>query len=676
MSSKLFSSTHKNTHYRPDIDGLRGIAVILVVLFHAFPKVIQGGFIGVDIFFVISGFLISNIVFKSLENSTFNFYTFYARRIRRIFPALIVVLFFSILFGYFVLFADEYRQLGKHILGASIFISNLILWKEHGYFDNASETKPLLHLWSLGIEEQYYILFPFFLYFIYKIGLHKKILHILIFLVLASFLFNLYLISKRPIEAFYNPLCRFWELLMGVGLSYISINKNNKNIQRDILTNFFLFQKVSFKNKEVQGVLALTLLGGGLAFITKQSLFPGYWALLPAFATVLLIASHKEKTLSHKILTLRIFTGIGLISYPLYLWHWPLLSFAQIIESGVPNLTIRSVALGLSFILAILTYLFIERPIRFGVFSLQNKTIIFLCLCLLGLGLGGGIVLQNKGLKDRKANKLVLNHNLGYEKKYEYGGEDCNKILGMNWIDMWCNGGISKFKNPKFLFVGDSFIISSGGIVGHLMEKYSTHIEFSSIGMGQCPGLIIDKLDEKDICLQFGRRSLDFINNNPSISTIIFTGEWYKYFGKSLLYSEPANKKKYETYVSSIEKTIKYYQKLGKKIYFILSNPIGGNIQTCSKRIFTFTKDYNCQLPTLQAIQYEDGYRETLVPILKKLGISYIDPLGAFCNDANCKLINEGYLLYTDPNHLSEAGGAFLAKYFEKEFMEIFNLTH
>jgi peptidoglycan/LPS O-acetylase OafA/YrhL len=154
--------------YRPDIDGLRALAVLSVVLFHAFPEVLKGGFIGVDVFFVISGFLISTIIFTSLERGSFSFREFYARRIRRIFPALVLVLASSYVFGWFTLLADEYRQLGKHIAGGAGFISNLMLWTEAGYFDTSAETKPLLHLWSLGIEEQFYFVWPLLLCFAWK----------------------------------------------------------------------------------------------------------------------------------------------------------------------------------------------------------------------------------------------------------------------------------------------------------------------------------------------------------------------------------------------------------------------------------------------------------------------------------------------------------------------------
>jgi peptidoglycan/LPS O-acetylase OafA/YrhL len=170
VSIQLNSTQNHLTHpkYRPDIDGLRAVAVLAVVLFHAFPGLIRGGFIGVDIFFVISGYLISTIIFENLDRGSFSFREFYVRRIKRIFPALIVVLLACFAFGWFALLADEFNQLGKHIAAGAGFVSNIVLWGEAGYFDNSAETKPLLHLWSLGIEEQFYIVWPLLLWFAWK----------------------------------------------------------------------------------------------------------------------------------------------------------------------------------------------------------------------------------------------------------------------------------------------------------------------------------------------------------------------------------------------------------------------------------------------------------------------------------------------------------------------------
>ena len=205
--------------YRPDIDGLRAIAVLGVIGFHAFPAWFRGGFVGVDVFFVISGYLISTILFAGIEQGSFRFSQFYMRRIRRIFPALIVVLLACVVAGWLVLFSFEYQALGKHVAGSAAFVSNFVLWNEAGYFDKVAATKPLLHIWSLGIEEQFYIVWPLLLYLVWK--RKAATLAFLLLLLIFSFTFNM--LSSDPTADFYSPLTRFWELMAGAVLAYLSL---------------------------------------------------------------------------------------------------------------------------------------------------------------------------------------------------------------------------------------------------------------------------------------------------------------------------------------------------------------------------------------------------------------------------------------------------------------------
>lgn len=224
-------SPHNSEHlihpkYRPDIDGLRAVAVLSVVGFHAFPLFVKGGFIGVDIFFVISGYLISIIIVGSLERNSFSFIEFYSRRIKRIFPALLLVLIACFAFGWDALLADEYKQLGKHIAGGAGFISNFLFWGDSGYFDNAAETKPLLHLWSLGIEEQFYIIWPLLLWLAWK--KRFNLLTITIAVVVISFALNIGEVKgDDAVAAFYSPQTRFWELLVGSVLAYMTMHRQN-----------------------------------------------------------------------------------------------------------------------------------------------------------------------------------------------------------------------------------------------------------------------------------------------------------------------------------------------------------------------------------------------------------------------------------------------------------------
>lgn len=361
--------------YRADIDGLRAIAVLAVVFFHAFPNWFAGGFIGVDVFFVISGYLISTIILENIEKGSFSFVEFYARRIRRIFPALILVLVASLLFGWFALLTEEFRQLSKHAAAGAGFVSNFVLWNEAGYFDNAAETKPLLHLWSLGIEEQFYIVWPMVVWLAWKS--RAPLFSIILLGILISFALNMNGIHHDAVATFYSPQTRVWELLCGSLLAWLKLHPERLPVRLQLALNHVRASWVSYTG--------LLLLLCGFVLIDKESGFPGAWALLPVLGTMLIIMASQQAWLNRTILSHRVMVWFGLISFPLYLWHWPLLSFSRIVEGEALSLKVRVMAILLGVLLAWLTYRFIERPLRFGK-NLGRKT---LCLMVLMAVLGG-----------------------------------------------------------------------------------------------------------------------------------------------------------------------------------------------------------------------------------------------------------------------------------------------
>jgi peptidoglycan/LPS O-acetylase OafA/YrhL len=332
--------------YRPDIDGLRAIAVLSVLVFHAFPNQLPGGFIGVDIFFVISGFLISSIIFSNLEQNHFSIIEFYDRRIRRIFPSLVTVMLATLGFGWFFLLADELQQLGKHIAAGSGFISNFVLWGESGYFDNAADTKPMLHLWSLAIEEQFYIFWPLLMALVWR--RHWSFLSITAVVGVLSFAANLYWLAHNPTSAFYLPLARFWELMIGGVLAYLNLHRPPHYRPWP----------------QMQGWLGLALLAAGFMLINRNRAFPGFWAILPALGAFLLISANGGSWVNQKILSHPLMVWFGKISYPLYLWHWPLLSLARVMDE-LQSAAGRVLLLLASVALAWLTVQLIEKPLRF-----------------------------------------------------------------------------------------------------------------------------------------------------------------------------------------------------------------------------------------------------------------------------------------------------------------------
>lgn len=355
--------------YRPDIDGLRAVAVLSVVIFHAFPGLLRGGFVGVDIFFVISGFLISTIIVGNLRRDRFSFAEFYGRRIRRIFPALLLVLIASDALGWFALLADEYQQLGKHTAGGAGFVSNFVLWGESGYFDSTAESKPLLHLWSLGIEEQFYIVWPLLLWAAWKARVNLLLATAAIGL--ASFGLNIATVGDDTIAAFYSPQTRFWELLVGAGLACAAAHKTQAPTLGDGLANAL-------------SLAGSALIVSGIALIDKERQFPGGWAMLPTVGAALVIAAGSRAWLNRVVLANRVLVWFGLISFPLYLWHWPLLSFARILEAAPPTRGMRIAAIAASIGLAWLTFRLIERPIRFGSHRQAKALALLVLMTLIG----------------------------------------------------------------------------------------------------------------------------------------------------------------------------------------------------------------------------------------------------------------------------------------------------
>ena len=303
--------------YRADIDGLRALAILSVVIYHAFPNLIVGGFVGVDIFFVISGFLITAIILENLINGTFSFTNFYIRRVTRIFPALFLVLLSCYALGWFALYASEFKQLGLHIAASAGFVQNLVLWSESGYFDIDSIFKPLLHLWSLSIEEKFYIFWPLTRWFLIRRKIN--ILKVTLIILCISFAINVLTINSFPTATFYSPLSRFWELLCGAVLAYATVYR------KEVTTNFTL------KHSNALSSLGMLCILAALFTINKDDAFPSWWALLPTVGSVMLIAANNQAWINRTILSNKLMVWLGLISYPLYLWHWPLISFGQII---------------------------------------------------------------------------------------------------------------------------------------------------------------------------------------------------------------------------------------------------------------------------------------------------------------------------------------------------------
>jgi peptidoglycan/LPS O-acetylase OafA/YrhL len=432
--------------YRPDIDGLRAIAVMLVVNFHAFPEAVPGGFIGVDIFFVISGFLITGIIARELEQQRFSLVTFYNRRIRRIFPALIVVLGVTLVLGWLWMLPAVYTKLSSDVFASAAFFANIGLLLQSGYFDVESARKPLLHLWSLGIEEQFYLSWPLILMLAARLRL--SLLAVASAIALASFVLNVGRIGANPVATFYLPFTRAWELLAGAalagGCSQISQTSRTCNWR---------------------AAAGLLLIVAAAAVLDTHRAFPGWWAVLPVAGSALLLSAPAAWSCRHVLASWPL-VQIGLISYPIYLWHWPLLVFFAIIKFAPLTLLERALIVGLSFALAWLTYRFVESPFRFGRPS-QFKVLSLVSGMVL-VAAAGAVVVEGRGFDLRLPPAIREMVNVPTQAS-QWRVHEC--MLDLSHEMSFADSCVDRDRRPLVLVWGDS---TAGALMPGLRNAQET----------------------------------------------------------------------------------------------------------------------------------------------------------------------------------------------------------
>lgn len=509
MRPDVQSAGHaRHFHYRPAVDGLRGVAVLAVLGFHAFPEIVSGGYVGVDVFFVISGFLITSIIARQMMHSDFSFADFYWRRVRRLFPALILVLTTTLALGWLLLLPDEYQQLGKHAGAAAAFVANFELWRESGYFDTAAEFKPLLHLWSLGIEEQFYLVWPAVLVVLWK--RRTALLTVLWTLVIASFVLSVSLAQSAPIANFYWPVTRFWELGAGCLLALVlerrepASSMTNQRRQLSVACNLL-------------PLAGLALIATSMAAFDATTPFPGWPALLPVAGTLLILSTPEHASLQRYLLGSRPLVWTGLISYALYLWHWPILAFLNILAAGQPPLAIRWAALGLSFLLAWLTYRYIEAPIR------RHKTLQFnirLAASAAAAGVAGMIIFASGGVAQRfDVDIRALHHGPRRDAL-------CSARFDTAAPINYCR--TTSAKPPSILFVGDSRAHAIyEGAAPLLAPEHSVML----LGRGGCPPLLNVRISGYDLneqeCEQVWRTFVRYVHKTkPKVVVVVGNGSF------------------------------------------------------------------------------------------------------------------------------------------------------
>jgi peptidoglycan/LPS O-acetylase OafA/YrhL len=628
--------------YMSFIDGLRAIAVIIVFVFHLNPNWMPGGFIGVDVFFVISGFLITTILIKNIGKDKY-YRHFILARCRRLVPAYLVVLIAVSLASYFLLLPNEIDTYAKSLLSASFFLSNIFFYLNSGYFDSAAEYFPLLHTWSLAVEWQYYIVYPFFIIFICRY-FPAKIFLVLLATVCLSTYITVYTTNVDASLAFYITPFRAFELLLGGLVSVAVANPSN-------------MLKKAFSSKIIVGIGALVtvvLLFYMSLNLSKADLFPGINALWISLLTAfLLLCGVMQREASWlKILQFPPLVFIGKISYSLYLWHWPVILFSKFYFGELSHVYQYVFVTTVSLILAVASWSLVEN--NFRIQNKENNSAIFkasFTVVMLGVAFFVGVKFTN-GFENRlnQGQKDIL-----YVKRWADFPGVCTKTQKVDkYYD--CQFGDND-KAPDIFLWGDSH----GQVLVWTLDEMAKHLGRSilSITKGGCPPVInavpSSTNIEKDICLQSQQQTMNTIRNSPEIKTIVLAGRWRGYMSKAIDRIDNANitVSGTQTFDDVFTDTVRELLALGKRVVVIDSIPEPGfpvpetltrKAMLGQEQPLTFVTEPHSVFTLLNDLEVTAGK------------LMYISPYNALCTDKQCNLMNNAQVLYFDSNHLTDLG--------------------
>ena len=603
--------------YRPDIDGLRAIAVMLVVNFHAFPDAMPGGFIGVDVFFVISGFLITGIIARELESQRFSLLSFYHRRVRRIFPALIVVLSAALALGWLWMLPAAYTKLSADVFASAAFSANIALLLQSGYFDIESAKKPLLHLWSLGIEEQFYLVWPLILMLAARLRLN--LLWVTASIGIVSFVLNVALIRTDPVATFYLPFTRAFELLAGAALACAWGR---------------LSQDVTASNWRAGAGIVLIAIAA--AVLDTHSAFPGWWALLPVAGAALLLSAPGAWACRHWLASPPM-AWIGQISYPLYLWHWPLLVFFAIIKFEPLTLVERELVLLLSALLAWATYWFIERPFRFGR-PVPIKAL-GLCAGMVLVAVAGGVVVAGHGFDSRLPPEIRAMTEVP-EQTSQWRIHQC--MLDLSHETSFADDCVDQNRRPLILLWGDS---TAGALMPGLRKaQESRDFGIAQFTSSSCiPAINVD-IPGVPNCRAINDKVLELARQlKPDV--VLLHGTWEKYLD----------------HVAETVTALK--QATGARV--VVLGPVPVWKRGLPNEVLRFFLLYHRLIPERLKASGSNGYDAEMRAALLPRGAEFMSVWDTLCNTDGCltRVGDEASdILVSDQVHLTEKGSVFLVQ--------------
>jgi len=646
--------------------------------------------VGVDVFFVISGFLISTIIFRGMSErmggtgggKPFSFIDFYSRRVRRIFPSLIFCLLTFLVLGWFVLLPDEYSLFGKHTLGASAYVSNLLLWREAGdYFQTASQTKPLLHLWSLGIEEQFYLIWPLVLFIAYK--LNFNIFTLALVGALASFGFELHSVKGNPTAAFYSPFLRFWELMAGSLLAWLKLYKGEMFRGIAERTGPYL-SAVLLRNPSradygrlcgnILSVVGLALILTAV-FALDSTDFPGYKALLPVMGAVLMIAAGKDAFLNRYLLSNRVMVWFGLISYPLYIWHWPFLSFAWIVGGEMPQLKVRIGCVVLAVVMSAVTYYYVEPKLRWGKYGGYKAAGLLSVMVIIGVT--GYSIERHDGYTVRM-NEAVSPVLDAINKKLP---EDYKLFRSVftDWKPTWdlTEGRFQRELGKNTIAViGDSH-------AGHLYQglvtqtKENEGIALFPAGCGvPLMGLHSGVEPNTEHYLSEG---FSYILSHANLKKVVLSNRPGCSWTRLVDTRNPDNHDLTSMLRDGFARTYEALTKAGKEIYVIIDNPVyaNGYFQKCKASIvrrpvaipdFLLSKSISsCTIKYSERdeiVPRDTWFRLSHETAAGYGNVHFIDMADIFCSEGRCSMMDsDGNIMYRDREHLNVTGSLFVAPF-------------